>query len=76
VRDRSGDWLRKRYRGVKTMLPLLELAMAIYFAYIIYFAVSRGLFTLVFFLSLFLSGYLYVGVLSAGLPFPRLRRSG
>jgi cellulose synthase/poly-beta-1,6-N-acetylglucosamine synthase-like glycosyltransferase len=64
VRDRSGDWLRKRYRGVKTMLPLLELAMGFYFGYIIYFAISRGLFTLVFFLSLFLSGYLYVGMLS------------
>ncbi|MBN2492752.1 MAG: glycosyltransferase [Planctomycetes bacterium] len=64
VHERSGDWLAKRYRGVRTMLPLLELSMAAYFAYILYFAVSRGLFALVFFLLIFQCGYLYVGLLS------------
>ena len=64
VIDRGTDWKRKAYRGAKSVLPVIELAMAGYFAYIIYFAISNGLFSIVLFLSLFLSGFLYIGWLS------------
>ena len=58
------NWWNKKYRGARNFLPVLELLMAAYFGYIIYFALSNGLFTITIFLSLFLSGYLYVGLLS------------
>jgi len=62
----QGDdaWWTKRYQGARSVLPLIELSMAAYFGYIIYFALSQGLFTVTFFLMLFLCGYLYVGGLS------------
>jgi len=61
---RGQDWRKKRYHGARTLLPLLELGMAIYFGYIVYFAIAHGLYSIVIFLTLFLGGYLYVGLLS------------
>ena len=64
VLGRGQDWQKKRYRGTRSILPLLELLMAAYFCYIIYFALTNELFTIIIFLSLFLTGYLYVGLMS------------
>ena len=55
---------------------ILELLLALYFAGVEVFVLWNGLAWATPFVLLFLFGYLYVGVLSAGLPFPRLRRSG
>ena len=64
IKTRGETWRNKRYQGARTVLPLLELAMAAYFAYILYYALAHGLFSIILFLCLFLGGYLYVGALS------------
>lgn len=60
----SGDWLRKKYRAAKNLLPFVELVFAAYFGVAIYFALKTGHPFSAIFLSLFFCGFLYVGALS------------
>ena len=60
--DEKGEaWKKKRYSAAKTMLPALELAFAVYFAFVTLYACLQGLWLAVPFLGLFCWGYGYVG---------------
>ena len=57
-------WTAKRYRAVKTIIPFVEIAFALYFAGATVLAASAGHYVSIPFLLLFLMGFGYVGVLS------------
>jgi len=66
VKRRSDNWLKvgTRYRRKKGVTPLLELAFACYFAFIIYYAFRSHIFGAIPFLMLFFFGYSYMAVTS------------
>ena len=55
---------KMKYRARKSMLPLIEMAFALYFVATIYVAVVGKHYISLPFIALFLIGYLYVGTLS------------
>lgn len=57
-------WNKKKYKGLKSALPLLELAFGIYLSLAIYVAISRQLVFSIPFLAMFTAGFLYVGLMS------------
>jgi cellulose synthase/poly-beta-1,6-N-acetylglucosamine synthase-like glycosyltransferase len=61
---RFEGWTAKKYRAVKTIIPFLEVGMAIYFACGTVIAAVAGHYISVPFMLLFLMGFAYVGVLS------------
>lgn len=60
VVKRNESWKRKKYRGAKTWVLLLELLMLLYIALTIGFALSQSHYLSLPFLLLFLVGYGYV----------------
>jgi cellulose synthase/poly-beta-1,6-N-acetylglucosamine synthase-like glycosyltransferase len=58
------SWLNKRYRGVRNLVPFVELAFAIYFTVVVGYAISQHLWGTLPFLALFLTGFWYVSLLS------------
>lgn len=64
VADRKESWSHKSYRAAKSLIPCLEIFMAIYFCIAVGVAISGGHFFALPFLFLFLVGYGYVGTLS------------
>jgi cellulose synthase/poly-beta-1,6-N-acetylglucosamine synthase-like glycosyltransferase len=63
-RDTSRD---KSYRGLPSGTALAEIALAVYFGWILVYVLRHGLLGAVPFVLLFLFGYLYVGLLSTDL---------
>src|SRR5437588_11203240 len=57
-------WKRKKYQRKRGLLPLLELAFAVYFLLAIMYAVEMRLWGTLPFLSLFFFGYGYMGLMS------------
>ena len=57
---------RVRYMPLKSLLPALELLFALYFAYCVWHAVSRGHWMSVPFLMIFFGGFSYVASKSIG----------
>ena len=57
-------WLAKAYRGVRDMVPWIELAFALYYSVTVIYALVNGLYGTLPFLLLFLVGFWYVAVLS------------
>jgi cellulose synthase/poly-beta-1,6-N-acetylglucosamine synthase-like glycosyltransferase len=64
--EESSDetWKRKKYRRKRGWLPLLELGFAAYFLLAILYAARMHMWGTIPFLSLFLFGYGYIGVMS------------
>jgi len=62
--SRKEEWRTKRYRSVRDLVTLGELAMAAYFVVTLVVAARGGHFASIPFLALFLVGYAYVGGLS------------
>jgi cellulose synthase/poly-beta-1,6-N-acetylglucosamine synthase-like glycosyltransferase len=60
IERKSQPWRTCKYRLAKPMLPLVELAFAIYFTYFLWFAIAHGQFLSVPFLLMFQGGFLYV----------------
>jgi cellulose synthase/poly-beta-1,6-N-acetylglucosamine synthase-like glycosyltransferase len=58
------SWLYKRYRGVRNLVPFVELAFAVYFTVVVGYAISQGLWGTLPFLALFFTGFWYVALLS------------
>jgi hypothetical protein len=56
--------VKKSYRGDKTLMPVIELSFALYFAGALWFALEKRIYTSVPFIMLFLGGFLYVGMSS------------
>lgn len=61
---RFEGWTAKRYRSAKTLIPLVEVGFAAYFAIATVLAVHAGHYISMPFLALFCLGFAYVGVLS------------
>src|SRR5213594_1847163 len=66
IERKSQRWRSCKYRPLKSTLPLVELAFAIYFSYFVVFAIAHGQFFSVPFLLMFQSGFLYVCLSSFG----------
>jgi cellulose synthase/poly-beta-1,6-N-acetylglucosamine synthase-like glycosyltransferase len=64
MEGRSGAWTDKIYAGRLDFVVLGELAMGIYFAVAVHFALTRGLYLAVPFLLIFMSGVLFVSLTS------------
>jgi cellulose synthase/poly-beta-1,6-N-acetylglucosamine synthase-like glycosyltransferase len=64
LRGRTGNWREKKYRGHQGILPIIELTLGIYFGYVTYYAWDMGIYGVIPFLLLFLSGFLYMGIMS------------
>jgi cellulose synthase/poly-beta-1,6-N-acetylglucosamine synthase-like glycosyltransferase len=62
-RLRNG-WTLKKYKGLKSALPFLEIAFGVYLSFSIWIAVDRELVFSLPFLFLFQLGFLYVGFMS------------
>jgi cellulose synthase/poly-beta-1,6-N-acetylglucosamine synthase-like glycosyltransferase len=61
IQGTTGSWKAKKYKSFKSLLPLLELAMAVYFVFVVISAFQMGRYVAVPFLILFLLGFFYVG---------------
>ncbi len=66
VESNRDSWLAQamKYRRSKGLIPYLEVLTAIYFAFTIYYAFSRGIYGTIPFLFIFLFGYGYAGTMS------------
>ena len=64
VHAKDETWREKTYRAPVSLLPLLEILFALYFAGLVTFALVKGLWLMSLFLLLFLVGFGYVGALS------------
>jgi hypothetical protein len=61
---RDETWKRKKYRRGRGLLPAFEIAFALYFLLAILYAAHMGMWGTIPFLSLFLFGYGYMGLMS------------
>src|SRR5437667_429819 len=66
IERKSQPWRSCKYRPLKSVLPLAELAFAIYFSYFVVFAIVHGQFLSVPFLLMFQGGFFYVCFSSLG----------
>ena len=74
IEGQSGTWRKKLYRNRAGWLPYVEIALGIYFAATIVYAIQNQSYVTVPFLVLFVWGYLYTGLMSVGQGwFERLR---
>jgi cellulose synthase/poly-beta-1,6-N-acetylglucosamine synthase-like glycosyltransferase len=64
VQGKEKSWNLKKYKGLKSALPLLEIGFGIYLSFSIYVALDRNLVFSLPFLLLFQVGFLYVGLMS------------
>jgi hypothetical protein len=65
IRGKLEKWTGKRYRAARSLTPVAELLMAVYFLVAVNVAVEHGHYLSVPFLLLFLFGFGYVGTVSA-----------
>ena len=73
--ERQGDsWAKKTYRKGAGWMPVVEVALGLYFAATVVYAIQNENYATVPFLLLFVWGYLYTGLMSLGQAyFERLR---
>ena len=57
-------WTAKKYRASKTLIPMVEVFFALYFAVAITCAIAFGHYVSLPFLALFFAGFAYVGAMS------------
>src|SRR5467141_3259294 len=72
IERKSQPWRTYKYMPLRSLLPIAEMAFALYFGYFVWFAIMHGQFISVPFLAMFQIGFLYVSVSSLGQWFPRL----
>ena len=60
----ADEWIGKRYRQSVAVQPLIELALALYFTWTVFYALANGIYGTLPFLVLFQVGFLYTGLLS------------
>ncbi len=71
---RQDSLKQHKYAGKKHVLALFELGMAVYFAFVLYYAWTSGMYLGLPFLLLFYFGFLYSGAMSTLQPWIRLAR--
>ncbi len=64
IERKKESWRTKKYMPLKSMLPLVEMAFALYFSYFVWFAISHRQYLSVPFLAMFQIGFLYVSLSS------------
>ncbi|HJX25507.1 MAG TPA: glycosyltransferase family 2 protein, partial [Chthoniobacterales bacterium] len=64
IERKSQPWRTCKYRPLKSLLPVAEMAFAVYFSYFVWFAVEHRQFLSVPFLLMFQGGFLYVSLCS------------
>ena len=72
IESKSQSWRSCRYMPLKSFLPLIEIAFAIYFSYFIWFALRHGQYFTLPFLVMFEGGFLYVALCSLAQWWPRI----
>lgn len=72
IEHKRQPWRTCKYMPLKSLLPIAEMAFALYFTYFVYFAIQHGQFISVPFLAMFQIGFLYVSLSSLGQWFPRM----
>jgi len=71
IERKSQPWRTCKYVPLKSLLPIAEMAFAIYFSYFVWFAIQHRQFLSVPFLVTFQAGFLYVSLSSVGRWFPK-----
>jgi cellulose synthase/poly-beta-1,6-N-acetylglucosamine synthase-like glycosyltransferase len=71
IEHKAQPWRSCKYMPLKSLLPLAEMAFAIYFTYFVWFAISHGQWISVPFLAMFQIGFLYVSLSSFNRWIPR-----
>jgi cellulose synthase/poly-beta-1,6-N-acetylglucosamine synthase-like glycosyltransferase len=61
-----GAWVKKKYRKSAGWMPYAEVALGLYFAATVFYAIQNENYATVPFLILFVWGYLYTGLMSLG----------
>jgi cellulose synthase/poly-beta-1,6-N-acetylglucosamine synthase-like glycosyltransferase len=64
--QRTASWMKKSYRKRPGLMPFLEVALGLYFAAAVLYAMQNENFATVPFFILFVWGYLYTGLMSLG----------
>ncbi len=72
----AGGWATKKYRKKAGWMPWAEVALGIYFAAAVVYAIEMENYATVPFLVLFVWGYLYTGLMSLGQTYIDRRRFG
>lgn len=71
IERKAQPWRSCKYMPLKSLLPLAEMAFAIYFTYFLWFAIQHGQYISVPFLAMFQVGFLYVSISSFSQWMPR-----
>ena len=66
IEGQAGTWQKKTYRNRAGWLPWFEVALGLYFAATVWYAIQNENYATVPFLVLFVWGYLYTGLMSLG----------
>src|ERR1700716_4352585 len=76
IERKKQPWRSCKYRPLKSILPVAEMAFAIYFTYFVWFALEHRQFLTVPFLLMFQGGFLYVSLCSLRSWLPKITLSG
>ncbi|MGH7936724.1 MAG: glycosyl transferase family 2, partial [Chthoniobacterales bacterium] len=71
IERKSQQWRTCRYMPLKSLLPFIEIAFALYFSYFVWYAFDHGQYFNLPFLILFQGGFLYVAISSVAQWWPR-----
>jgi len=72
IERKAQPWRSCKYMPLKSLLPIAEMAFALYFSYFVWFAIQHGQFISVPFIAMFQIGFLYVSLSSLRQWFPRI----
>jgi cellulose synthase/poly-beta-1,6-N-acetylglucosamine synthase-like glycosyltransferase len=76
IERKAQPWRSCKYMPLKSLLPLAEMAFAIYFTYFVWFAIQHGQWISLPFLAMFQIGFLYVSLSSFSQWMPRITFGG
>jgi cellulose synthase/poly-beta-1,6-N-acetylglucosamine synthase-like glycosyltransferase len=71
IERKKQAWRTYKYMPLKSLLPIAEMAFALYFTYFVWFAIRHGQYFSVPFLAMFQIGFLYVSLSSLSQWWPR-----
>ena len=73
IERKAQQWRNLRYMPLKSLLPLAEMAFALYFSYFVWFAIRHGQYLTLPFLMMFQLGFFYVSLSSFSQWIPRFQ---
>ncbi|HEV2095670.1 MAG TPA: cellulose synthase family protein [Chthoniobacterales bacterium] len=71
IERKAQPWRKCKYMPLKSLLPLAEMAFALYFSYFVWYAIQHRQFLSVPFLVMFQIGFLYVSISSLAQWWPK-----